>query len=99
MNEFLTYIIPIVAAALGVPIAEALQKGIKYVDDLPPSVKRILVALFVYGLNFAGVKVGAWTGFIQLDSVTAEHITSLLSSGLAYLFHGQDAAKAAKAGH
>ena len=99
MNEFLTYIIPIIAAALGVPIAEWIQKGIKYADDLPPSVKRILVALFVYGLNFVGVKVGAWTGFIQLDGVTVEHITSLLSSGMAYLFHSQDAQKAASKGH
>lgn len=96
MAGFLEFMLPILSAALGVPLFEWLQKGISFLDNMNAAVKRIIVAIAVYWLNFAGVQLGVWTGMIDLEMMTSEHLTSLVSSGLAYLFHGQNRAKLAQ---
>lgn len=78
--------IPILVAIFTVPIFDFLQKVSAWLDALPPTVKRLIVALIVAVFNWLTVLVGiaptqSPTGLSQ----TA--VGTVLSALLAYLLH------------
>lgn len=77
MRDFLSYLIPVVVAALSTTIAELIQKANAALDSLPAAVKQVAVAAITYGLVKTAAVIGADVNDPQ----------AMLAAALTYVFH------------
>lgn len=84
--ELAQYLIPIIVGAVTVPLYDAFQSALGFLQRIPKTVTRIVVGvlafflgkLVLYGVALSGTDV---TALGQGD------IANLIAAGLAYLFH------------
>ena len=90
MTTFILFVIAVVVAVYGSELAEVLQKLFTFLDKLNPKLKRVFVALVVYGLSLVASKLFHMTGLLDTQGIATQQFSSLFSVGLAYVFHTQD---------
>ena len=80
-------LLPILIAAVTVPLFGAVQKAMVVVDNLPAWAKQMAVGaitfLFTKLASFLGIQVG----LIDPMHMTPDNLSALLSAGMAFLFH------------
>lgn len=90
MVELILFVVAVLAAVFGQPLAEWLQEHIAIIDNAPVWAKRLGVALLVYGIYKSAVALGFAVNVIDSKQLVANQIMPILSSGLAYVFHSQN---------
>lgn len=87
MTDLLTYLLPVVVAAITQPLFEALQRAVTLLDAIPKALKPVVVALLTYG----GTKLGVWLGvtlsIVDPTQWTAQDVGALAAAGLAMVLH------------
>lgn len=97
MTEFLTFMLPILVAAVTTYLFEGLQKVVALIDGLPAVVKQVAVAAIAFGLTKLSVLLGIQLTTTDVAGLQPADVSALASAGLAYVFHLGQQAKAMKA--
>ncbi len=87
MTEFLTYILPVVVAAVATGAFEYFQKAVALLNALPAIAKQVIVALATFGLTKLAVFLGITLSVLDPTQLTSGDVSALISAGLAYVFH------------
>jgi hypothetical protein len=85
MKDLFMFMIPIVVAAVLVPLYDKIKKGVSLLDGLPAPVTQIIVGVSAWLFTKAVAAGIALTG-ADLTTLTQGDVGALASAGLAYVF-------------
>lgn len=85
MNDLFLFMVPIIVAAVLVPLYDKIQKGIGLLDGLPVPLTQIIVGLSAWAVTKAAAVGIALTG-VDVTTLTQGDVGALASAGLAFLF-------------
>lgn len=93
MEFFFLFLLVVGIAIYGSDLAEFLQKKVSFIDNLGVKEKRFFVAVLIYFFSLVVFKVFNLSGILDIENVARQQLSSLVSVGLAYVFHTQDKLK------
>lgn len=93
MRDLILFLIPVLVGAITVPIYDAVQKAIGFLNGLPVWLTRVIVAGSAFGIAKLVTAGVALTGG-DLATLTQTDVGNLTAAALAYLFKLTDKTKA-----
>ncbi len=86
MHEFVTMLIPVVVAAVTMPLFDGFTRVVGFLDKLPAWGKQIAVAVLSFGITKLAVVLGVQLSVVDVAALTSQDVAALASAGFTYLF-------------
>lgn len=86
MAEFVTMLIPIVVAALTMPLFDGFTRVVGFLDRMPAWAKQIAVAVLSFAITKVAVLLGVQLSVVDVTMLTSQDVAALASAGFTYIF-------------
>lgn len=86
MKDFLLVMIPVIVAAVSMPLFDGFTKAVGFLDKLPAWGKQIAVAALTFGATKLAILLGVQMTIVDATTLTQQDVAALFSAGLTYIF-------------